>query len=100
MLRRRPDEELDEGIAGVIEDPSDDQEITLEKKDKSALLRKCLAVLSAEHGEVIDLVYYHEKSVEEVAEIVGVPAGTVKTRMFHARRKLRDLLAYTRQDGG
>ena len=91
-LRRRPDEELDEGLAGVIEDMSDDPEVTLAKKDKSALLRKCLAGLSVEHGEVIDLVYYHEKSVEEVAEIVGVPAGTVKTRMFHARKKLAECL--------
>ena len=79
-------------MAASIEDTSDDPETTLEKKDKSALLRKCLAGLSAEHGEVIDLVYYHEKSVEEVAEIVGVPAGTVKTRMFHARKKLAECL--------
>jgi RNA polymerase sigma-70 factor (ECF subfamily) len=65
---------------------------TLEKKDKSAMLRKCLAKLSAEHREVIDLVYYHEKSVEEVAEIVGIPANTVKTRMFYARKRLAELL--------
>ena len=39
----------------------------LEKKDKSAMIRKCLPGLSAEHREIIDLVYYHEKSVEEVA---------------------------------
>ncbi len=41
-LRRRSDEELDEDTAGAIEDPSDDPEIALEKKDKSALIRKCL----------------------------------------------------------
>ena len=91
-LRRRPDEELDEDTAGAIEDPSDDPEIALEKKDKSALIRKCLSGLSAEHREVVDLVYYHEKSVEEVAEIVGIPQNTVKTRMFYARKKLAELL--------
>ena len=91
-LRRRPDEELDEETAGAIEDPSDDPEIALEKKDKSALIRKCLTGLSAEHREIIDLVYYHEKSVEEVAEIVGIPENTVKTRMFYARKKLAELL--------
>src|SRR6266849_1025333 len=69
-LRRRPDEELDEETAGAIEDPSDDPETALAKKDKSALIRKCLTGLSAEHREIIDLVYYHEKSVEEVALIV------------------------------
>jgi RNA polymerase sigma-70 factor (ECF subfamily) len=91
-LRRRPDEALDEETAGAIEDPSDDPEIALEKKDKSTLIRKCLSGLSAEHREVVDLVYYHEKSVEEVAEIVGIPENTVKTRMFYARKKLAELL--------
>ena len=64
----------------------DDPEATLEKKDKGAILRKCLTGLSADHREIIDLVYYHEKSVEEVAEIVGIPENTVKTRMFYARK--------------
>jgi RNA polymerase sigma-70 factor, ECF subfamily len=41
---------------------------------------------------VIDLVYYHEKSVEEVAEIVGIPENTAKTRMFYARKRLAKLL--------
>ncbi len=72
-LRRRPDEELDDETAEAIEDPSDDPEVALDKKDKSAAIRKCLEKLSAEHREIIDLVYYHEKSVEEVAQIVGIP---------------------------
>src|SRR5262245_59744096 len=62
------------------------------EEDKSAMLRKCLAGLSAEHREIIDLVYYHEKSVEEAAEIVGIPENTVKTRMFYARKRLTELL--------
>lgn len=45
-----------------------------------------------EHREIIDLVYYHEKSVEEVAQIVGIPENTVKTRMFYARKKLAEQL--------
>jgi RNA polymerase sigma-70 factor (ECF subfamily) len=91
-LRRRPDEELDEEAAEAIEDPSDDPGVALEKKDKSAAIRKCLEKLSAEHREIIDLVYYHEKSVEEVAQIVGIPENTVKTRMFYARKRLAELL--------
>lgn len=91
-LRRKPEQELDEDTAETIEDTSDTPDVTLEKKDKSALIRKCLAGLSAEHREIIDLVYYHEKSVEEVAEIVGIPENTVKTRMFYARKKLAELL--------
>jgi RNA polymerase sigma-70 factor, ECF subfamily len=91
-LRRRPDEELDEKTAEAIEDPTDDPEAVLAKKDKGAVIRKCLAGLSTEHREIVDLVYYHEKSVEEVAVIVGIPEATVKTRMFYARKKLGELL--------
>ena len=91
-LRRRLDGELDEETASAIEDPTDDPEIALEKKDKSAMIRKCLVGLSAEDREIIDLVYYHEKSVGEVAEIVGIPENTVKTRMFYARKRLAELL--------
>jgi len=91
-LRKKPDEELDEETAEAIEDTSDNPEVALEKKDKSAVLRQCLEKLSPEHKEIIDLVYYHEKSVEEVAEIVGIPENTVKTRMFYARKKLAELL--------
>ena len=61
-------------------------------KDRGELLRRSLARLSPEQGEVIDLVYYHGKSVAEVADIVGVPEATVKTRMFYARRKLAELV--------
>jgi RNA polymerase sigma-70 factor, ECF subfamily len=91
-LRRRPEQELDDQVAEAIEDTADDPHTALEKKDKGAILRKCLTGLSAEHREIIDLVYYHEKSVEEVAEIVGIPENTVKTRMFYARKRLAELL--------
>ena len=91
-LRRKPEEELDEEKAEQIEDRSDDPEVTLAKKDKGSVLRQCLTRLSTEHREIIDLVYYHEKSVEEVAGIVGIPEATVKTRMFYARKKLSELL--------
>jgi RNA polymerase sigma-70 factor, ECF subfamily len=45
------------------------------------------------HSNLHHLVYYHGKSVKEVAEIVGVREATVKTRMFYARRKLASLVA-------
>ena len=91
-LRRKPEEGLDEDAALAIEDLADNPEETLEKKDRSAVIRKCLMGLSAEHREIIDLIYYHEKSIEEVAKIVGIPENTVKTRMFYARKKLAEML--------
>jgi len=99
-MRRRPDEELDDEAAGAIEDPTDDPEVTVQKKDKGEILRKCLSALSADHREIIDLVYYHEKSVEEVAGLVGIPEATVKTRMFYARKKLSELLKAAGVDRG
>jgi RNA polymerase sigma-70 factor, ECF subfamily len=91
-LRRRTEAELDDETAGAIEDPQDDPETALAKKGKGAALRQCLEKLSAEHREIVDLVYYHEKSVAEVSSIVGIPEATVKTRMFYARKKLSELL--------
>jgi RNA polymerase sigma-70 factor (ECF subfamily) len=91
-LRRRTDEHLDDQMAATIEDTADDPEAQVSTKDRNALVQKCLIQLSQAHREVIDLVYYHEKSIDEVARIVGVPAATVKTRMFYARNKMADLL--------
>jgi RNA polymerase sigma-70 factor (ECF subfamily) len=92
-LHRRKDAALDEVEAAAIPDPADNPEISLQKKDRVAILRECMSHLSRDHREIIDLVYYHEKSVEEVAEIVGVPKNTVKTRMFYARKRMSELLA-------
>jgi RNA polymerase sigma-70 factor (ECF subfamily) len=91
-LRRRTDEQLDEQMAASIEDTADDPETVVYTKDRNTIVQKCLKQLSPAHREVIDLVYYHEKSVDEVAKIVGVPPATVKTRMFYARSKMADLL--------
>ena len=99
-MRRKPDEELDEEAASAVEDTADDPEITIQKKDKGTALRKCMQALSPEHREVIDLVYYHEKSVEEVAKIIGIPEATVKTRVFYARKKLSELLKAAGIDRG
>jgi len=91
-LRRRTEEPLDDRMAATIEDTADNPETVVHTKDRNTIVQKCLRQLSPAHREVLDLVYYHEKSVDEVAKIVGVPAATVKTRMFYARSKRADLL--------
>ena len=83
-----------------IEESSDDPEQAMAKQDKGEKLRRCLAALSSQHREIIDLVYYHEKSVEETARIVGIPENTVKTRMFYARKKLGELCRVAGIDRG
>ena len=91
--RQQTHAELNDELASKLADPADDPELVLQKKDRAELLRQSLAKLSPEHGEVIDLVYYHGKSVKEVAETIGINEATVKTRMFYARKKLAQLVA-------
>ena len=91
-LGSRFDEQLDDETTTAIVGSADDAETTANKRDRSAVVQQCLAQLSALHREVLDLVYYHEKSVDEVAEIVGAPANTMRTRMFYARKRMQSLL--------
>jgi RNA polymerase sigma-70 factor (ECF subfamily) len=93
VLRRRPQAQLDEEMAATIADPAEDAEAVLDRKQRSKIIRACLTQLSPAHREIIDLVYYHEKSVDEVALIVDAPKSTVKTRMFYARSHMARLLA-------
>jgi RNA polymerase sigma-70 factor (ECF subfamily) len=93
MLRRRAETSLDEEVAEFIEDTADNPEVTMQKQERSTILRSCLQQLSPAHREIIDLVYYHEKSIDEVAEVIGVPANTVKTRMFYARKRIGEMMA-------
>jgi len=91
-LRRRKEESLDEAAAAELSDPCDDPELSVEKKHHATLLRQCVSRLSAHHREIIDLIYYRDKSIAEAAEITGVPRNTVKTRMFHARNRMSAML--------
>jgi len=91
-LRRRAPEALDEETIESIADPANTPDAALEASQRGELIRKALTQLSPAHREVIDLVYYHGKSVAEVAAIIGVPPNTVKTRTFHARRRMARLI--------
>jgi RNA polymerase sigma-70 factor, ECF subfamily len=86
--RRRTEAELDEKIETTVADTANDPEAALQEKHRGELLRQALTQLSPEHREVIDLVYYHEKSIDECAQVLGIPAATVKTRMFYARKEI------------
>jgi RNA polymerase sigma-70 factor (ECF subfamily) len=99
-MRRRREESWDEKAASTLADAADDPEVAAQKVDKGAILRRCLDVLSPEHKGIIDLVYYHEMSVAEAAEILQIPENTVKTRLFHARKQLSKLLKQVGVDRG
>ncbi len=67
-------------------------ERSAERNELQALVQQALAELDPKHRAVLVLYYLHEYSVQEIAEITGVPEGTVKSRLFHARKLLRQHL--------
>lgn len=52
------------------------------RKKSGSILRNCLAQLSPIHCEIVDLVYYHGKTIADAAAIIGIEQSTVKMRMF------------------
>jgi RNA polymerase sigma-70 factor (ECF subfamily) len=93
LLRARTNEPLDDEVAESIEDPADTPEMSMQREQRRALVHDCLTQLSATHREIVDLVYYHGKKIEEAASLLGVPLNTVKTRMFYARKRIGELIA-------
>jgi RNA polymerase sigma-70 factor (ECF subfamily) len=90
-LRSRQHDAI-EDHAETLADVADTPETSMQKTDRTELLRDCLAKLTPAHREIINLVYYQEKKIEEVAEILAIPLNTVKTRMHYARKRLSELL--------
>jgi RNA polymerase sigma factor (sigma-70 family) len=70
----------------------EEPESLLARRELATTLGRALLAISAEQRAVVELTYYYGLSYQEIADIVGCPVNTVKTRMFHARRRLRDLL--------
>jgi len=99
-LRRRREASWDEAAAALLPDATDDPEVAAQKVEKGTILRRCLDALSVEHRGIVDLVYFHEMSVAEAAEVLRIPENTVKTRLFHARKRLSELLQKAGIDRG
>lgn len=88
---RRLDEPLSDPDPDAAISPDDpEQSATAEWKTRS--LDAALARISATHRTVIELTYRQDFGYAEIAEIMDCPVDTVKTRMFHARRQLRQHL--------
>ena len=92
-LRQRRFDQLDEDAAALVPDPAGDPEAAAQRQSRAAVLRACLRQLPPPQRELLDLIYYHEQSIADVALIIGVPENTVKTRAFYARKRLAELLA-------
>ena len=80
-----------------VEDPEAEQRASLEptpedalgSRKVQALLMRAVGELSAEHRAVVVFTYFDGLRYRDIAEIMGCPVDTVKTRMYHARRQLR-----------
>jgi RNA polymerase sigma-70 factor (ECF subfamily) len=68
-------------------------EEALTRRQLHDLIGQALDALPVEQRVVVNLTYYHGLGYGEIAEIMDCPVNTVKTRMFHARRRLKTLLA-------
>jgi len=99
-LRKRREETWDEDAAAELPDTGDNPEMVAQKADKGAIMRRCLDALSPEHKSIIDLVYYHDMSIREAREVLQIPENTVKSRMYHARKRLSELLKEAGIDRG
>jgi RNA polymerase sigma-70 factor (ECF subfamily) len=75
------------------ESPEDGPETQMGRRQVHDILLNAMTRLSAEHRAVVDLTYFHEMDYREIAEIMACPVDTVKSRMFHARRHLKRVLA-------
>ncbi len=91
-LRGR-DEPVEDSQAAERVSPDDGPEQQLGRAQARAALVVAMGELSADHRAVVDLTYFHECGYREISELMDCPVDTVKTRMFHARRRLKSLLS-------
>jgi len=89
---KRIDDPVESGVDEAADPRGVGPEGMLVQQETRASLWKALGALSADHRAAIELTYFEGYSCAEVAEIMRCPVSTVKTRMFHARRRLRMLL--------
>ena len=89
-LRQR-DEPVDALTDELASDDAGPEQRLSADQTRAALLR-ALDGLSAEQRSVLVLTYFHDLAYAEIARIVDCPGDTVKTRMFHGRRRLRALM--------
>ena len=90
-LRRR-DEPIEDKTADARPSADPGPEQNVGQRQLQTLLLKAMGELSADHRAVVDLTYFHEIGYREIAELMDCPVDTVKTRMFHARRRLKAML--------
>ncbi len=92
LRRRRPQARDAAGVIGSIPSPSPGADEALMVTQRHAALRRAMLGIGEGHREVLGLRHFQELSYEEIAEVLGVPMGTVMSRLYRARRALQDAL--------
>jgi len=94
VLNQRKAKPLLELVTSLIAWPKEStQQFIVEQQEQRAVVKDALEQLSPKYKTVVVLLYFEEYSCEEIAEIMGCSVGTVKSRLYHARMKLKKLLA-------
>jgi RNA polymerase sigma-70 factor, ECF subfamily len=93
MRSREPEHEDLESFDGTLESADAGAFEILAQKQRREGVRHCMERLPEEQRECLHLVFYEGYSLHEVAMVQGCPTNTVKTRLFHARQKLRNCLS-------
>jgi RNA polymerase sigma-70 factor, ECF subfamily len=91
-LRARKELPLDDCNSSSIVDEGDSPEVVVHQLRRAVLLRYYFQRLSPAHRQIVELIYYRNKSIADVARIAGVPEGTVKSRMAAARSRIAEFL--------
>lgn len=92
LRRKRPSEAFDETMLDEGADDFCEHLAGLELQQQGAQVRQCLDKLKDSHRQVVYLTFFEELAYPEIAEVMGIPLGTVKTRMHHAKQQLLQCL--------
>jgi RNA polymerase sigma-70 factor (ECF subfamily) len=93
FLRKNSDSKLDKDLLRqVFEDIEEGPEKALENAEVSSQLVWHMGKLSSEHREVLLMAYFRELSIKDISTMLAISENTVKTRMFHARKKMKQIL--------
>ena len=94
--RQQPDEDIVRRADLAAMQLGSSASVQNEQTEDKILLESALSALDQASREVIVLYYYEEMSVKEVAQTLGILEGTVKSRLYFARKKLKRIV----QEGG
>ncbi len=86
--RTRETDQVPEAFADTAQGPAS----TALREAERERIRAAVSALPEAHRQIVELFHFHEMRYAEIADALGIPKGTVMSRLYHARRRLRGLL--------